>query len=424
MKFVFLLVFLFLNLALAENTKMSQLPLGNATTTGANDSFPYVDASAGISKRLKVWDIINIPTFTNAFLTGNLATGKIFVGNSLGVASPVTMSGDGTMSNVGVLTVTSTSSNLPNFIVKRDDNGDFAARIVTAALAGNATTATALASNPTDCTSGQYATSIAANGDLSCAAVATSQLSGSVSLTTQVTGTLPIANGGTGQATKAAGFDALSPMSAGGDLVYGGASGTGTRLPNGSTGQVLTSAGGTSPPTWGTPAMTFIASQTASNSASISFTSISNSTYSSYVIVGTNVIPVNNAVNLLLQCSVSGTFNTANYAWQNWRWTTSGQGVIGQAPNAASGIALTAAGADNLANAGNDVGMSFTLQFYNAASTTTYKKVTYQGYFFGSALLGISGGGSFESNSAVDGFRFILDGGNISSGTFTLYGLR
>ena len=42
-------------------------------------------------------------------------------------------------------------------------------------------------------------------------------------------------------------------MSTGGDIIYGGASGTGTRLPNGSASQVLTSAGGTAAPTWETP---------------------------------------------------------------------------------------------------------------------------------------------------------------------------
>lgn len=72
-------------------------------------------------------------------------------------------------------------------------------------------------------------------------------------LTTGVTGTLPIGNGGTGQTTKAAAFDALSPMTTGGDLIYGGASGTGTRLANGTAGQVLTSAGTTLAPTWTTP---------------------------------------------------------------------------------------------------------------------------------------------------------------------------
>jgi hypothetical protein len=69
-------------------------------------------------------------------------------------------------------------------------------------------------------------------------------------LTTGVTGTLPIANGGTGATTKAAAFDALSPMTASGDIIYGGASGTGTRLAKGTDGQVLTLSSGI--PAWTT----------------------------------------------------------------------------------------------------------------------------------------------------------------------------
>ena len=42
-------------------------------------------------------------------------------------------------------------------------------------------------------------------------------------------------------------------MTTGGDIIYGGASGTGTRLANGTSGQVLTSAGTTAAPTWETP---------------------------------------------------------------------------------------------------------------------------------------------------------------------------
>ncbi len=53
--------------------------------------------------------------------------------------------------------------------------------------------------------------------------------------------------------TKATAFDNLSPMSAGGDLIYGGASGTGTRLPNGNAGDVLTSQGTTVAPHWVAP---------------------------------------------------------------------------------------------------------------------------------------------------------------------------
>ena len=62
--------------------------------------------------------------------------------------------------------------------------------------------------------------------------------------TTAVSGAVALANGGTGQTTKALAFDALSPLTAQGDLLVGGASGTGTRLPVSSTvGDILTSNG-------------------------------------------------------------------------------------------------------------------------------------------------------------------------------------
>lgn len=54
-------------------------------------------------------------------------------------------------------------------------------------------------------------------------------------------------------ANKPTSFNNLSPMTTGGDIIYGGASGAATRLPNGSSGQVLTSGGGTAAPSW-TPA--------------------------------------------------------------------------------------------------------------------------------------------------------------------------
>lgn len=76
--------------------------------------------------------------------------------------------------------------------------------------------------------------------------------SSAVALGSDVSGQLPIANGGTGAATKAAGFDALSPMTTVGDIIYGGTSGTGTRLAAGSANTVL-QANGAAAPTWVTP---------------------------------------------------------------------------------------------------------------------------------------------------------------------------
>ena len=76
---------------------------------------------------------------------------------------------------------------------------------------------------------------------------------GSVVLTTDVSGTLPIANGGTNATTKASAFDSLSPMSAAGDIIYGGTSGTNTRLAAGTSVQILHSG---ATPSWGSVVLT------------------------------------------------------------------------------------------------------------------------------------------------------------------------
>ncbi len=78
-----------------------------------------------------------------------------------------------------------------------------------------------------------------------------------VAAATDVSGQLGISNGGTGQSTKAPAFDALSPMTTVGDIIYGGTSGTGTRLANGTTGQVLTATTG-SAPSWQTPSAQYM----------------------------------------------------------------------------------------------------------------------------------------------------------------------
>ena len=60
-----------------------------------------------------------------------------------------------------------------------------------------------------------------------------------------------VSHGGTGASSATAGFDALSPMTAEGDILYGGSSGTVTKLAKGSDADVLTLASGV--PSWATP---------------------------------------------------------------------------------------------------------------------------------------------------------------------------
>lgn len=210
-----------------------------------------------------------------------------------------------------------------------------------------------------------------------------------------------------------------------GQVPYQSAVDTTALLAAGSVGQLLQSNGAAAP-SWATTvsgSVVLISLQTASASASIDFTSIASGTYDSYILVVDRAVPTT-AGNLLLRCSVSGIFNAGNYGWQNLRWTTSGSGIIGQAPDVASGISLTAAGADGIVSSGTHKGGSWTIQFYNAAQTTISKKCTYTGNYLGSTLLGIVGSGLFTPTSAVDGFRFVFDSSNIISGTFALYGVK
>jgi hypothetical protein len=59
---------------------------------------------------------------------------------------------------------------------------------------------------------------------------------------------LSILRGGTGRSTALGAFNALSPMTSTGDLIYGGTNGSATRLGIGSAGQILTVSGGS--PAW------------------------------------------------------------------------------------------------------------------------------------------------------------------------------
>lgn len=53
--------------AFAVDIKISQLPLGSASTTGGADSFPFVSSAANITKRMTIWDIPNIPTIVSTY---------------------------------------------------------------------------------------------------------------------------------------------------------------------------------------------------------------------------------------------------------------------------------------------------------------------------------------------------------------------
>ena len=115
-----------------------------------------------------------------ANLTGNVSgTSLSHTGNHTGDVTSIAMGttvaavGGVTAANVAAganLANAGTDANTASAIVRRSAGGNFSAGTITAALTGNAQTASALAADPTDCGAGNFATSIAASGNLGCAA--------------------------------------------------------------------------------------------------------------------------------------------------------------------------------------------------------------------------------------------------------------
>jgi len=130
---------------------------------------------------------------------------------------------------------------------------------ITSSTSGNAATATALATVPSQCAGSAFALGVAASGNANCLGSQTANTvyaapNGSSGapifrgLTSSDLPTIAIAGGGTGQTTANAGFNALSPLTTEGDLLYYHSSAN-ARLARGSNGQCLTSNG--VDPVWG-----------------------------------------------------------------------------------------------------------------------------------------------------------------------------
>jgi hypothetical protein len=121
-------------------------------------SMPYAfTATHASTASALVTDPANCPA-------GYVAAGINAAGDAEGcldVASQTELDAHATLTNAHY----ATSSNTASRIVMRDASSNFSAGTITAALAGNASTATALASNPANCSAGYVAAGINAAGD-------------------------------------------------------------------------------------------------------------------------------------------------------------------------------------------------------------------------------------------------------------------
>jgi hypothetical protein len=157
-----------------------------------------------------------------------------------------------------------------------------------------------------------------------------------------------------------------------------------------------------------------------SDVGSVTLTGI-DSTYDVYMVTYNNVQNASDNTNLSLRFTESGTANTttnydvsyrylkSNTASSNNNYTNVNQAYLNFGVGASTNE--TQQGTIYIFNANNSSQYTF------FTSESTYANVFTQNW-------GGAGGGVFTVNSSVDGVNFLMTVGDISSGTFKLYGLK
>ena len=177
--------------------------------------------------------------------------------------------------------------------------------------------------------------------------------------------------------------------------------------------------------------LVLISTQTASSSATISFTSGINSTYKEYIFKFINIHPASDGVNLTVGFRDGGTDYDAS------KTTTIFQAYHNEAGNDtalnydtgedhANGTGFqTMTGGDSL---GSDADQCIvgTLHLFNPSSTTFVKHFIARTNFSGNNNYSVNAhiAGYCNTTTAIDGVQFKMHSGNIDAGTITLYGIN
>lgn len=161
--------------------------------------------------------------------------------------------------------------------------------------------------------------------------------------------------------------------------------------------------------------------QNASNSATIDFSSTYiTSTYTNYYISIEDLISATDAVTLYMRFSFAGTFQTAGYNYTSFELSTTTAATAGNQAQ----ILLSSASISNSSGA-NDSGANFQIRLVNVTNARpTMGNAMGQLQPSTSSYRQYVGGFNLRGTTAVDGVRFLLSSGNITSGKFTLWGIK
>ena len=176
-------------------------------------------------------------------------------------------------------------------------------------------------------------------------------------------------------------------------------------------------------------AMTLLATQTASGSATLSFTSGIDSTYDSYVFKFYDIHPASDGVDFTFNLSVDtgSNYNVAKTSTMFVAYhdeADSSTGLVYSADgDLAQGTGFNPLNRDT--GNGNDESLSGSMQLFNPSSSTFVKHwiSRVNSYQLNSNSQEWNSAGYGNTTSAVDAVQFKMDSSNIDSGVIKLYGI-
>jgi hypothetical protein len=208
-----------------------------------------------------------------------------------------------------------------------------------------------------------------------------------------------------------------NPMTTTGDMIYSSSGSTPARLGIGSTGNVLTVAGGV--PSWAAPAgggsgLTFIAGATFTSSAAVNVNNCFSATYTNYLILG-SITSNSTQVNVGIRMRASGTDNTTSDYDRSSISNFSANLTGGNSLNASSWTEVISTYASSTGN-------NFRIEMFNPFATENTTGFATSTSFNSSDNNQQLVGMGKPVTTSFDGFSLIANTGNIT-GFYKVYGL-
>ena len=169
--------------------------------------------------------------------------------------------------------------------------------------------------------------------------------------------------------------------------------------------------------------LNLIETETASSSASLDFTSCISATYDIYVFQLVNVKPATNGAQLWTRMSTDGGSSydaSAIYGYTYHIFRAGADAATGVEGGATKGIIS----GQGISTSASWPGISGRIELYDPGSSSYYKLSTGRTiHFDGTYRIGTDYIGSYESVTAVNAVQFLMNTGNVASGTIRCYGV-